>query len=343
MKRRFCLSILAVAVCLVLPEVLRGADLRGAGRQPVHDETLSTVRRTGEVGIGRGLVEAALLAEGIQNHEQRQRLQQTFSAWQREVLDAAGQVRAPDRRAALVLQWMHERILCGRYDASCDKMTRLIRDGDYNCLTATIAYLELGRYCDLPLIAAELPGHVRVRLTGPSGRVIETTGAAGAACGKPGQPGRPLSDAALVAKIHYNRGVRLFGEARFPEAIAATKSALQLDPSDAAARSNLLAAYNNWALALCRKSEFEQAAAVVTHARQIDPSYAPLASNELHVHQQWVLRLCEAGRFADALAVLESGFDRRPDAPLFTEGRHAVRRWWLESLGTVNTATLEMD
>jgi tetratricopeptide (TPR) repeat protein len=146
-----------------------------------------------------------------------------------------------------------------------------------------------------------------------------------------------------VAKIYYNRGTRLLDDDRFAQSVATTKKSLLLDATDTAARNNLCAAYNNWALALCDEGNYADAAAMVVYARGIGPDFTPLASNDLHIHQQWVLHLCESDRFADALAVLERGHRRRPDAELFDQGRDAVRRWWAQSLGTMHASSVEMD
>jgi tetratricopeptide (TPR) repeat protein len=154
---------------------------------------------------------------------------------------------------------------------------------------------------------------------------------------------RKISDAALVAKVYYNRGVVLLDQQRFARAVAVTQAALSLDPADERARKNLLAAYNNWALSLCQRGDFADAAHMVIHALEIGPDFAPLVSNDLHIHQQWVLHLCDNGQFAEALTVLQRGYRRRPDAELFDRGRDTVRRWWAESLETVLTSHDEMD
>jgi tetratricopeptide (TPR) repeat protein len=340
----------ALASCSVLDEVPRPGGRETELLADAADGRLTAF----------SLPEAALIAEGIRSPARLRLLTAKFDAWEKELRSRAPQALPAHARAAAVFKFMHQRVLTGRYEAGCNELSRTIRYGDFNCVTATIVYLDLTRRCGLSLVGIGVPGHVRARLKGPESLDIETTcpvwfppscGARESLCPdsqSPAKahapaPGRILSDCALVAKIYYNRGSRLLDEGRFADSIAATRAALTLDVADETARKNLLAAYNNWALSLCEKRNYAEAAALVIFARAEDPEFAPLASNDLHIHQQWVLHLCESGRFAEALSVLENGYRRLPEAELFDEGRDAVRRWWAESVSTVHTSDVEMD
>src|SRR5690606_27981556 len=104
---------------------------------------------------------------------------------------------------------------------------------------------------------------------------------------------REIGELELLAKIDYNRGVAHLAAARFPEAEQEFRLSLQLDPLDQAAQENLLAALNNWALALSDQAEFEQAARLLERGRAVNPDYGPLRANDLHIHQRWAQALCE--------------------------------------------------
>jgi len=141
-----------------------------------------------------------------------------------------------------------------------------------------------------------------------------------------------LSDIELLGKVYYNRGVSQLEAHEYATAIALLKTSLALDPQDEPARNNLLAANNNWALALCDAGDFAGAADKLAAGRAIDTQYGPLQTNDLYVHQKWVLHLCERGRYSSAVDILEEGFQRRPDAALFDGGRYAVYGMWAKSL-----------
>jgi tetratricopeptide (TPR) repeat protein len=145
-------------------------------------------------------------------------------------------------------------------------------------------------------------------------------------------PPRTLTDVELLGKVYYNRGVSQLEIHEYESAIALLKTSLALDPKDEPARNNLLAAHNNWALALCDANDFAAAADKLAAGRIIDAQYGPLQTNDLYVHQKWVLHLCERGQYSAAVDVLEGGFQRRPEVALFDGGRYAVYGMWAKSL-----------
>ena len=87
--------------------------------------------------------------------------------------------------------------------------------------------------------------------------------------------------------IYYNRGIDAFNERRFGDAIAANRRALMLDSDNQIARGNLMAAANNWALALCDAGYFAEAERLLTDGQQFDPGHLAFAHNAAHVQQMW--------------------------------------------------------
>jgi tetratricopeptide (TPR) repeat protein len=136
----------------------------------------------------------------------------------------------------------------------------------------------------------------------------------------------------LVARVYYNRGVALLEHRQFSSGTACLQASLQLDVHHAAARANLVAGLNNWALAECEASHFDRAVELVAQGQRLDPHFAPLAANDVHVHQQWVTHLCEKGEFSQAIELLDNAYRRRPDVVLFDLGRCTVSVAWSRSL-----------
>ncbi len=89
-------------------------------------------------------------------------------------------------------------------------------------------------------------------------------------------------------KIYYNRGIDAFNEGRYGEAVATNRKALLLDGGNPLARANLLAAINNWALALCDTRRFAEAEMLLAEGRQYDPQHAAFIHNAIHVQQVWL-------------------------------------------------------
>jgi hypothetical protein len=81
---------------------------------------------------------------------------------------------------------MHQRLFAGGgelggYELHQAKVTTLLAEGHYNCLSSAMVYLVLARAFGLPVRAALVPTHVFVELGAPGGKLIEveTTSATG--------------------------------------------------------------------------------------------------------------------------------------------------------------------
>jgi len=116
---------------------------------------------------------------------------------------------------------------------------------------------------------------------------------------------REVLPVGITAMIYYNRGVDLLAEERFAEAAAANTKALRLDPTNATARGNLLATWNNWAIALGNSGRYAEAGELLREGLSLDPDYETLAPNYLHVHRRWAHALFERHQPAEAFAVFD--------------------------------------
>ena len=295
------------------------------------------------------LLQAALISGGIDQAEQLRTVQERLEVkWRELSLPSISQL-PPKERVRFVLAGVHRLLLTGSYKADCTEPHATVETGDFNCVTATILFMELNRRHGVATTSVAVPGHVYARVKHAPAVDIQTTcrewmdvleGRVASAEAKAllrqmaerDQQSRELSDVELLGKVYYNRGVSLLEQQDFSGAVAILHTSLKFDKLDQPARNNLLAAYNNWALALCDQGDYAAAAAKLAEGHKYDPHYAPLLTNDLHVHQKWVLALCDRGRYADALSLLDRGYQRRPEVPLFDGGRFAVCGLWFKSL-----------
>jgi hypothetical protein len=299
------------------------------------------------------LLDASLLASGVRDEAELASARDRLDSLWLEVGQPLIEKLPPDDQIKAIFAATHRLVLTGAYKAECTEVHRTLTSGDYNCVTATIVYLELCRRHGLVGSAVAVPGHVYCRLHGSTDLDIQTTckewldvragkakSATATALAKQlaAQTAAPrqLTGVQLLGKIYYNRGVSLLEQHHYAEAIALLKTSLQLDPFDGPAHNNLLAAHNNWALQLCDAGDYAAAAEKLAHGRAIDSEYVPLQTNDLYVHQKWVLHLCDQGKYSGALDLLEQGFQRRPEVPLFDGGRYAVYGMWSRTLLEAN-------
>ena len=259
--------------------------------------------------------------------------------------------------AQIALETLHAKLLRGAYSAGCSRVQTTLDAGDYNCVTATVLFQALGEQIGLTAAAMAAPAHVYSRVTTDAPFDVETTCADWFAIDSaerrqligggwrarlttaPRAEGasppaafanlRELKSTQLVGKIYYNQGVALLAERKFAAAVKALQKSLLLDDQDGAARDNLLAAFNNWALDECEQQRYEQAAAILARGAAIDPDYQPFYTNDLHIHQKWAQHLCGRYEFAAAVEVLRLGGQRCPQAAVFQRGKFSVYRAWI--------------
>jgi tetratricopeptide (TPR) repeat protein len=279
--------------------------------------TLSTAERRlfTDASDGRldelSLLEAALVACGVDEPAAASRYQQRFAAASDELRAAIGTSSRHDagtrdeglRPVAAVHRVLHERLLHGGYDTNATDLAGTLDTGVYNCASATLLFVALCEPLGVAAQAVELPGHVRclveinaeqfeIEVTCPNWPQAQRRISSGvslldepAVASTASGARRRVTSLGLLAMIYYNRGVDAFELRRYAEATAANRRALLLDPSNQTARGNLLAAVNNWALALCDAGRLADAETLLAAGQQFDPDHRPFAHNAGHVRR----------------------------------------------------------
>jgi len=138
------------------------------------------------------------------------------------------------------------------------------------------------------------------------------------------RPFRLLGTRELVAMVYYNHGVEAAERRQFAAAVAANYKALRLDPGSATARSNLLAAINNWALDEADRGHPAEAIELLRRGLEVAPEHRSFAQNYLAIHQRWVQELFRRGELAEAARVLSRAVEEFPGEPYFAAARQQV-------------------
>ncbi len=269
------------------------------------------------------LLAAALVADGISNPVTQDRYRRQFEGWIAELLPTIAGQTGTTARTELVFQFLQRHVLRGSYQESSSSLVELFERGQYNCVSSTIIFCCLAEHLQIDVRAAEAPGHVIARLIEGENHVdIETTcrdwrRAAKLDTARPGEAFRGLSKLGLLALAYYNRGVDALEKRDFDAALAENVKALRLDPASRTARSNLLAALNNGALAVSDQGRHEAALEQLLFARSIDPEFEPAAKNLQVVRRRQVIGLCDRHEFRRASTILAEARQENPkDAEL---------------------------
>ena len=71
---------------------------------------------------------------------------------------------------------MHRRVLRGGYDLAYTDLRRVLDEGRFNCISATVLFNYLAGQCGLECRGLEMPGHAMSRVLLADGPVdVETT------------------------------------------------------------------------------------------------------------------------------------------------------------------------
>jgi tetratricopeptide (TPR) repeat protein len=197
--------------------------------------------------------------------------------------------------ARALFEAMHKEVLTQPYNIDCTELSKVMKTGHFNCVSATILFNCLAEKAGLNICALEMPGHAlsRVKFADGVSLNIETTCPTWfdlqndkdrqmatlqriAPAPAPANPAttqnaaappetildaglsdtlREINTVQLAATVYYNIGVDLHAKKRYEEAVAANIKALYLDRDNEQARTNLLAFLNNWAIDLAHESK----------------------------------------------------------------------------------------
>jgi tetratricopeptide (TPR) repeat protein len=126
---------------------------------------------------------------------------------------------------------------------------------------------------------------------------------------------REISPVQLIATIYYNQGVDFHAEKRYAEAAMSNVKALHLDPVNATAWGNFMAAINNWSIELTTElnpKRYDIAAMLLDRGVYLDPDYDKFQANQLHIYYFWIRDLAVEGRNEDAKIVFALADQRLP-------------------------------
>lgn len=233
------------------------------------------------------LLRAALIAGGVRDEQSWQRADACLQRYADELKGSGRLAGSAEEQARVLHRFLHERVLTA-YDPSANNLADALTSGRFNCITSSTLYMALAAECGWPAAAYELPAHVLVVLD-PAGAAVpvETTCPAWRPAGQRSQtPGRLIGAAELLATYYHNQGVARLADGDFAAAVAANSTALRLDPLCTAARQNLVAAWNNWALSLAAAGDYPAALEKISAGLAVAPGYEPLLENRVYIRRR---------------------------------------------------------
>ena len=110
---------------------------------------------------------AALVAGGVDD-DCFHRYEQKAAALADELRRSGKVAGTPRQRAEAVFEFLHRRVFYGGYDLAYTDLRRVLDEGRFNCISATVLFNYLAGELGLDCRGLEMPGHAMSRLCCPT-------------------------------------------------------------------------------------------------------------------------------------------------------------------------------
>jgi tetratricopeptide (TPR) repeat protein len=308
------------------------------------------------------LLDAMLVASGIEQAGARRKYRKQFQALQARARAAMKGARDPRRRGKRLMKFLHAGVMRKGYQSGQSSLAAVFNTGKFNCVSAAAMYYVVGSSLGLELRVISIPGsgflaghaaldlvdgarRIQVEPTNPNGFDWETK------VNRPGvrvfglvpnrKAGHEVDALGLAAMIYSNRGVAL-AKGQPPRRLPAVRcylSALALDPTDDSAAHNLLSVFTNWGPDLAGEKKFEEALRVLGFGLKIAPGSESLHNNHSVVWAWYIEAVLQAGKDRQALTLIRraaqatKGKDFQSAAYQFSRyGEKCLRESWEAAL-----------
>jgi tetratricopeptide (TPR) repeat protein len=149
---------------------------------PIYETPLSVLEKRLFTNAADGrlddfsLLDAALIASGVDNSDELGRYRGRMAAWAEELKSSGGLNGSPRRQIEAIFDFLHSKILHGKYNIKCTDVRKALDEGRFNCVSATVLFNCLVGKLGFSSSALETPGHALSRVLLPDGPLdVETT------------------------------------------------------------------------------------------------------------------------------------------------------------------------
>ena len=121
-------------------------------------------------------LDAALVASGVDDVDSLRHYQQKAAALVDQLRRSAALAGTPRQQVEAIFEFLHRQVLRGGYDLAYTDLRRVLDDGRFNCVSATVLLNYLAGQFGLDCRGLEMPGHAMTRVRLPDGVLdVETT------------------------------------------------------------------------------------------------------------------------------------------------------------------------
>ncbi len=286
-----------------------------------------------------GLIEAALIAEGIVDQRERSVRLEKFEAVFQELRIRIDASSSEAERADALLGFLHRTLFVGGYRVDCTQLSEVLIGGQFNCASATIVFCAFAERLGMETVAIEVPGHVLCGLSVGNDRIdVETTCPRWLSSPDRDVPRNRFVYNAKSASEIGEHSPRVLGIDRPTATAQRSELSRQRETrhdgpthgSPVAWRQEMPTAalvaivYYNRGLDELGRQKFAAAAVANVNALRINPRSPAAWSNLLATVNNWALAANQQGNYAQAIALLQEGIKLAPNHALFQANLKAV-------------------
>ncbi|MGD0655503.1 MAG: tetratricopeptide repeat protein [Thermoguttaceae bacterium] len=295
------------------------------------------------------LLDAALIASGVDNTAELGRYRRRMAAWVEQLRRKGGLDGSPQERVEAIFEFLHGKILKGKYDIKCTDLRQSMDEGRFNCLSATVLFNCLAGEMGLSCCGLETPRHALSRVFLPDGPLdVETTcprwfylqhdpNLNNAELKETAQKGTaPFSPTMLFAWCPENRDSprenRDSPQKETQKTIGHKPAKDKAKPREITPVQLTAMIYYNRGIDFLGEKRFAEAAAANAKAIRLDPFNSTARGNFLATINNWAIELGNAGQYAQAAALLRQGLAFDPHFEAFALNFAYVHRQWSREL-----------
>jgi tetratricopeptide (TPR) repeat protein len=292
------------------------------------------------------LLDAALIASGVDNTAELGRYRERMAAWAEELRRKGGLDGSPRRQVEAIFEFLHGKILKGKYNIKYTDLRQAMDEGCFNCLSATVLFNYLAGEMGLSCCGLKTPGHALSRVFLPDGPLdVETTCPRWFCLRHDPILNNAERKEAIPFSLHENNAERkgkvpfllhenwVSSQETSPQKTIGGKPAKdKAKPREISPIQLTAMIYYNRGIDFLGEKRFAEAAAANAKAIRLDPFNGTARGNFLATINNWAIELGNAGQYAQAAALLRQGLAFDPHYEAFVLNFAYVHRQWSQEL-----------
>lgn len=282
------------------------------------------------------LFRAAMIAEGVRDPELIREYDARLNALVAKVLSEAPGTVTPQALTKLLFEAMHKEILTQPYSLDCTELSKVMKTGHFNCVSATVLFNCLAEKASLDVCALEMPGHALSRVKFADGLAMDLETTCPTWFDLRTDDERQMAMLQRIApSVAPLEPPKALNAAAPTEAVAEAETEQPANPREINPVQLVATIYYNIGVDLHAKQQYPESAAANIKALYLDKSNQQAWTNLLASLNNWALELAKENggqQYSIAALILDQGVAIDPTYENFRSNQLYVFYYWIRNL-----------